>query len=73
MEFKKTSDLIIPGEFQRKLNEDPALDTAFEALTPGQQRGYILYFSRAKQSTTRASRVEKHILKIMQGLGFHDR
>lgn len=62
----------IPQEFQKKLDENPALKTAFEALTPGRQRGYILYFSGAKQSKTRKRRVEKYIPKILDGKGFHD-
>jgi uncharacterized protein YdeI (YjbR/CyaY-like superfamily) len=56
---KKTTDFIIPEEFQNKLDEIPALKTAFDALTPGRQRAYILYFSAPKQSKTRESRVEK--------------
>lgn len=59
--FKKTEEFIIPKEFQNKLNEIPALKTAFEALTPGRQRAYIHYFSSAKQSKTRESRVEKYV------------
>lgn len=62
----------VPEELQKKLDENPALKTAFEALTPGRQRGYILYFSGAKQSKTRARRVEKYIPKILDGQGFHD-
>lgn len=73
VEFKDTSDFEVPEEFQTKLDEDPALEMAFEALTPGRQRGYLLYFSGAKQSQTRSSRVEKYIPKIMEGKGFHDR
>jgi len=57
--FKKTTEFIIPEEFQNKLDEIPALKTAFDALTPGRQRAYILYFSAPKQSKTRESRVEK--------------
>jgi uncharacterized protein YdeI (YjbR/CyaY-like superfamily) len=62
----------VPGEFQNKLDEIPALKTAFEALTPGRQRGYILYFSAAKQSKTRASRVEKCMRQILDGKGLDD-
>jgi uncharacterized protein YdeI (YjbR/CyaY-like superfamily) len=62
----------IPGEFQNKLNEIPALKTAFAALTPGRQRGYILYFSAAKQSKTRESRVEKCMQQILNGKGLED-
>lgn len=71
--FKQTSDFDVPEEFQRKLDEDPALKAAFEALTPGRQRGYLLHFSQAKQSRTRAARVERCIPKIFEGKGFHDR
>ncbi len=73
VEFKDTSDFDVPAEFQTRLDEDPALKLAFEALTPGRQRGYLLHFSGAKQSATRASRVEKCIPKILEGKGFHDR
>lgn len=73
VEFKDTSDFDIPEEFQILLSEDPALKLAFESLTPGRQRGYLLYFGGAKQSKTRASRIEKVIPKIMEGKGFHDR
>src|SRR5580658_623546 len=62
----------IPEEFQNKLNEIPALKTAFEALTPGRQRGYILYFSAAKQSKTRESRVEKCMRQILNGKRLND-
>src|SRR5262245_3540313 len=53
--FKKTSEFAIPQEFQNRLDESAALKSAFDALTPGRQRGYILYFSAAKQSKTRRS------------------
>jgi uncharacterized protein YdeI (YjbR/CyaY-like superfamily) len=70
--YKKTSDFKIPEELQNKLDEIPALKTAFDALTPGRQRGYILYFSAAKQSKTRASRVEKCMRQILNGKGLND-
>lgn len=70
--YKKTSDFIIPEEFQSKLNENPALKTAFEALTPGRQKGYLLHFSAAKQSKTRDSRVEKCMPQILKGKGLDD-
>ena len=70
--FKKTTDFVIPEEFQNKLDEVPALKTAFEALTPGRQRGYILYFSAAKQSKTRETRVEKCMQQILNGKGLND-
>ena len=63
----------IPEELQNKLDEIPALKTAFDALTPGRQRGYILYFSGAKQSKTRESRVEKWMQQILNGKGLNDR
>ena len=63
----------IPEELQNKLDEIPALKAAFDALTPGRQRGYILYFSGAKQSKTRESRVEKCMPQILNGKGLNDR
>jgi len=63
----------IPEELQLKFNELPALKSAFESLTPGRQRGYIIYFNGAKQSKTRLSRIEKYIPRIIDGKGFHDR
>jgi len=69
--FKQNPEPI-PEEFQNKLGESPALKTAFEALTPGRQRGYILYFSGAKQSKTRESRVEKCMRRILNGKGLND-
>ncbi|PWK16581.1 YdeI/OmpD-associated family protein [Tumebacillus permanentifrigoris] len=70
--FKKSSEVIIPEELQNKFDEIPALKTAFEALTPGRQRAYILYFSDPKQSKTRASRVEKYMQQILNGKGLKD-
>jgi len=70
--FKKTTEFNIPEEFQNKLDEIPALKTAFDALTPGRQRGYILHFSAPKQSKTRESRVEKCIQPILNGKGLND-
>jgi uncharacterized protein YdeI (YjbR/CyaY-like superfamily) len=70
--FKKTTEFIIPEEFQKKLDEIPALKAAFNALTPGRQRGYILYFSAPKQSKTRESRVEKCMQQILNGKGLND-
>jgi uncharacterized protein YdeI (YjbR/CyaY-like superfamily) len=69
--FKRNPEPI-PEEFQNKLDEIPALKTAFHALTPGRQRGYILYFSGAKQSKTRESRVEKCMQRILNGKGLDD-
>lgn len=70
--LKKTKDFSVPEEFQNKLNEMPSLKTAFEALTPGRQRGYIFYFSQPKQSKTREARVEKYLPKILEGKGLDD-
>jgi uncharacterized protein YdeI (YjbR/CyaY-like superfamily) len=70
--FKKTTEFTIPHEFQKKLDAIPALKTAFAALTPGRQRGYILYFSNAKQSKTRESRIEKCMQQILNGKGLDD-
>ena len=70
--YKKTTEFIIPEEFQNKLDEIPALKTAFDALTPGRQRAYILYFSAAKQSKTRESRIEKCMQQILKGKGLND-
>jgi uncharacterized protein YdeI (YjbR/CyaY-like superfamily) len=70
--LKKTAEYFIPEEFQNKLDEIPALKTAFDALTPGRQRAYILYFSAPKQSKTRASRIEKYVQQILNGKGLND-
>ncbi|WP_066068844.1 YdeI/OmpD-associated family protein [Neobacillus soli] len=70
--FKKTTEYKIPVELQNKFDELPALKTAFEALTPGRQRAYILYFSAPKQSKTRESRVEKYSQQILNGKGLND-
>jgi uncharacterized protein YdeI (YjbR/CyaY-like superfamily) len=72
VEFKKTHEFIIPEEFQNKLDEMPSLRTAFDSLTPGRQRGYILHFSAPKQSKTRESRVEKCVRQILNGKGLND-
>jgi len=70
--FKKTTEYLMPEELIQKFEEFPALKTAFEALTPGRQRGYILHFSAPKLSKTRVSRVEKYIPQIMNGKGLDD-
>lgn len=70
--FKKTAEFAIPEEFQRKLDSTPGLKTAFDALTPGRQRAYILYFSSPKQSKTREARVEKSTQRILAGKGLND-
>jgi uncharacterized protein YdeI (YjbR/CyaY-like superfamily) len=71
VKFKKNPEPI-PEEFQNKLDEIPALKSAFDALTPGRQRAYILYFSAPKQSKTRKSRVEKCMQQILNGKGLND-
>ena len=71
--FKKTSEFKIPVEFQSKLDENPVLRDAFDALTPGRQRAYIFYFSQPKLSRTREARVEKCIDLIIDGIGLNDR
>ena len=72
VKIKKNTEFIIPEEFQKKLDEIPSLKTAFDALTPGRQRAYILYFSAPKQSKTRESRVEKCMQQILNGKGLND-
>lgn len=70
--LKKTTDFVVPDEFQDKLDAIPVLKTAFDTLTPGRQRAYIFYFSQAKQSKTRTARVEKCIPRILEGKGLED-
>ena len=72
VEMKKTYEFNIPEEFAQKLNENPELQKAFEALTPGRQRAYLLYFSSAKQPKTKISRIEKYIPEILNGKGLND-
>ena len=72
VKLKKTAAYKIPEEFQTRLDKNPLLKTAFKALTPGRQRAYLLYFSEAKQSKTRESRVEKYIKHILKGRGLND-
>ena len=72
VDLKKTSEFTMVQEFQKKLDELPALKTAFAALTPGRQRAYMLYFSAPKQSKTRVSRIEKSIQQILNGKGLND-
>jgi uncharacterized protein YdeI (YjbR/CyaY-like superfamily) len=72
VDLKKTADYKIPEEFQRILNENDNLKNAFERLTPGRQRGYILYFSQPKQSKTRESRIDKCLERILNGKGLDD-
>ena len=72
VELKKTEEYAVPEELKKKLDKVPALKKAFNALTPGRQRGYLFYFSQAKQAKTRDDRIEKCIPKIMAGKGFND-
>lgn len=70
--FKKPAEFAVAQEFQHKLDQIPALKIAFEALTPGRQRAYLLHFSAPKQAKTRESRVEKCISQILGGKGLND-
>lgn len=70
--FKAKNELVIPEELERKFQSLPALRHAFTALTPGRQRGYVLFFSAAKQSKTRESRIDKCVPQILEGRGMHD-
>jgi uncharacterized protein YdeI (YjbR/CyaY-like superfamily) len=72
IELKKTEDFKVPEEFQYKLDHIPALKAAFDALTPGRQRGYLFHFSQPKRAETRTARVEKFIPKILAGKGWDD-
>src|SRR6266704_3403012 len=70
--YERISEFVIPEEFQNRLDESPALKTAFDALTPGRQRGYILYFSAAKQSKTQGARVGKCVQQILDRKGLNE-
>lgn len=70
--LKKTKEFAIPEEFQKELDKQPALKKAFEALTPGRQRAYLLYFSQPKQAKTREARIEKYRPQILEGKGLND-
>ena len=72
VQMRSVAQFDLPEEFQRRLNNDPKLAEAFHALTPGRQKGYVLHFAGAKQSATRAARVEKHVPRILKGLGLDD-
>jgi len=72
VKLKKTADFRVPDELQEKLDEIPALKTAFHALTPGRQRNYIYHFSQPKLSRTREARVEKCMPRIFSGKGLND-
>lgn len=72
VDFKKTAEFKMPDEFKQKLDKDPALKAAFNSLTPGRQREYLLYFASAKQAVTRQARVAKHMPRILKGKGLND-
>jgi uncharacterized protein YdeI (YjbR/CyaY-like superfamily) len=72
VQLKKTEDLELPEEFESKLAANARLRAAFAGLTPGRQRAYIFHFSQPKLSTTRAARVDKHLPRILEGLGLDD-
>jgi uncharacterized protein YdeI (YjbR/CyaY-like superfamily) len=72
VEMKSAAQFDVPEEFLKRLDDDPELAEAFHALTPGRQKGYLLHFAGAKQSATRAARVEKHVPRILKGLGLDD-
>ena len=70
--YKKNTEYAVPEELRSKFDETPALKAAFEALTPGRQRSYLLYFSEPKQSKTRTARIEKYAQHILNGKGMND-
>jgi uncharacterized protein YdeI (YjbR/CyaY-like superfamily) len=70
--MKSVAQFDAPQEFQERLDDDPKLAEAFHSLTAGRQKGYLLHFAGAKQSATRAARVEKHVPRILKGLGLDD-
>jgi uncharacterized protein YdeI (YjbR/CyaY-like superfamily) len=72
VEYKTTAELEVPAELEQKMAENPAFRAAFEALTPGRQRGYLLHFAQPKQSRTRTERIEKWMPQIFLGRGLHD-
>jgi len=72
VEMKGVAQFDVPEEFLKRLEDDPELAEAFDALTPGRQKGYLLHFAGAKQSATRTARVEKHAPRILKGLGLND-
>ena len=72
VKFKKTTEFKTPEEFQKRLDKNSALKTAFHALTPGRQRAYLLHFAQPKQSKTRESRIEKWTKQILKGKGMDD-
>ena len=73
MERNKTSDYPVPAELAERFRKDPRFKHAFQALTPGRQRGYLHHFAAAKQSATRVARIEKAMAAIFEGRGFLER
>ena len=73
VDFKARIQLVFPEELLQRFDDDPDFKAAFEALTPGRQRGYNLFFTGAKQSRTRIARIERHMARILEGKGMHDR
>jgi uncharacterized protein YdeI (YjbR/CyaY-like superfamily) len=73
VKMRSAEQFDVPEEFQKRLDDDPDLAQAFHALTPGRQKGYLLHFAGAKQSATRAARVEKNASRILKGLGLDDK
>ena len=73
LKVRRGRDIAYPDELTERLAEDLVFKAAFEGLTPGRQRGYVLHFSGAKQSKTRAARIKKYRPRILQGKGIHDR
>jgi uncharacterized protein YdeI (YjbR/CyaY-like superfamily) len=72
VQMKSAAQFDVPEEFLKRLDDDPNLAEAFHGLTPGRQKGYLLHFAGAKQSATRAARVEKHVPRILKGQGLDD-
>jgi uncharacterized protein YdeI (YjbR/CyaY-like superfamily) len=70
--MRSVAQFEVPEEFKQRLKKDSKLAKAFRALTPGRQKGYLLHFAGAKQSATRAARIEKHTARILKGLGLDD-
>jgi uncharacterized protein YdeI (YjbR/CyaY-like superfamily) len=73
VDFREKHDLVLPDELLGEFATQPALKAAFDALTPGRQRGYVLHFSGAKQAATRTARIKKHSDRILAGKGMNDR
>jgi uncharacterized protein YdeI (YjbR/CyaY-like superfamily) len=72
VKLKKATEFPVPEEFQKRLDKKPSLKKAFYSLTPGRQRGYLLYFAAPKQSSTRESRIDKWAPEILKGKGLHE-